>query len=154
MPEAPEEEIDIMAFELGRLNKFAPLVGVYAFYNVFATNYPTDPIGGMRTALTAFMADPIAKLQSKITNLTNLAIVIIGVPILMRTIKLPAVVKMVVNLGVYYFIGDQVAATLNGAGRFGAVGYGSRPQTWGGENSAYHQQRVSAGTIRNTFGGN
>jgi len=143
-----------MAFELGKLNKLAPLIGVYAFYNVFATNYPADPVGGMRTALTAFMADPINKLQAKISNLTTLAIVIIGTPIALRMVKLPASVKMLVNLLVYYIMGDQLAAVLNGAGRFGAVS-SYRPQvTWGGETSAFHNRTSSTGVIKNTFGGN
>jgi hypothetical protein len=135
-----------MAFNLGRLNKFAPLVGVYAFYNVFATNYPSDPVGGMRTALTNFVADPLGKLQSKISNLTTLAIVIIGVPIALRAFKLPAAVKMLVNLVVYYVIGDQVAAVFNGPGRFGAVSSGARSaNVWGGDTSAYHNGIVSQG---------
>jgi len=142
-----------MALELGRFNKFAPLVAVYAFYNVFATNYPTDPVGGMKTAFQNFVNNPMG-IFSKTNNLWTLGIVLIGVPVAMKSIKLPAAVKMVINLFFYYVIGDQTAALLNGPGRFGAVSYGSRPQTWGGENSAYHQQRASAGTIRNTFGGN
>lgn len=128
-----------MAFDLGKLNKFAPLIGVYAFYNVFATNYPADPVAAMRTALTNFVSNPIGILQAKIHNLTTLAIVIIGVPILMRMVKLPSSVKMIVNLVVYYVIGDQVAAVLNGAGRFGAVSGQLMPgRTWGGEYSALH----------------
>ena len=142
-----------MAFDLGKLRKFAPLVGVFAFYNVFATNYPADPIGGMRTALTAFMADPLGKLKLKMTNITNLAIVIIGVPILLKMVKLPSAVKMIVNLAVYYFVGDQVASVFNGPGRFGSISYsGMNGETWGGETSAYQVSSPSAGVIDNNYG--
>ena len=68
---------------------------------------------------------------------------------------MPAAVKMLVNLFVYYVMGDQIAAVLNGAGRFGAVS-SYRPQAaWGGDTSAFHQTRTpNAGMIKNTFGGN
>jgi hypothetical protein len=144
-----------MAFELGKLKKFAPLVGVYAFYNVFATNYPADPVGGMRTALTDFMTDPLGKLQSKMTNITNLAIVVIGAPIVLKMFKLPASVKMIANIAVYYFVGDQAAAVLNGSGRFGAVGGyimpGRARTTWGGETSAFKQYTPASGTVKNIY---
>ena len=124
--------------EFSRLMKFSPLVGAYAFYNVFATSAPTDPWTAMQNAIKSFVADPITKLKAKTQNLTTLAIVILGVPILTKAMKIRpgGAVGMIVKLTTYYIIGDQLAALLNGPGRFGAMG-------WGGETSAYHQPMPS-----------
>lgn len=134
--------------EYSKLLKLSPLIGVYAFYNVFATANPADPWTAMKNAITAFAADPITKIKSKTSNLTTLAIVIIAVPLLTKSFKLPAAVKMVVKLLTYYIIGDQLAALLNGPGRFGAIG--GQSSTWGGQTSAYHQYRPTVGTVNSS----
>ena len=153
-----------MAFDMQKLYKFAPFVGVYAFYNVFAKAYPADPIAGMKTALSAFMADPLTKLKAKSSNIMTLAVVIIGVPIVLKAAKLPVSLKMVANIITYYIIGDQCAALINGPGVFGA-GYGAGTgsynrvapvlTSWGGADSAFHQeaQTMPTGTIKNIYGG-
>ena len=133
--------------EYSRILKFGPLIGVYAFYNVFATSAPADPWTAMKTALTNFAADPIAKLKAKTSNITTLAIVGIGVPILQKAFKIKSsgALGIIIKLGYYYVLGDQLAALINGPGRFGAVSGYTQASTWGGDQSAYHQPRPIMG---------
>lgn len=154
MQEAPEAEEINMAFDLNRFSKYTWLASVVAFYQYYAAKYP-DPWTAIKNDFTKIPT--LDLLKTKVNEIISIIVILIVAPMVMKLIGARiGPLKVLLNAAVYYVIGDQVAKVVDANYVATAFTAGGRSaMTWGGENSAYHLNRVqsSAGLVKNIYGG-